>query len=492
MGPTQPQCRGPGDKTCSEPPTLQNAAVNLLIETLAPDELDDLDELHAAAREWAKMTLLTLLCLLTLHAVVRLLARVFADVLLRPASDNSISLAIRLLLKVVFAVFPSPNPEPRPTRLREAALKVEALSRMRKGSVAVDPGPVLPKKKRSLAHRAASFGVGAVKQLLGSFVGLVALDLAVSCALPLALGKAGAGLVSMQPVARFALAFLVGARIVSPVADTVGHVVDDAISAWAAQDKETHGGGSYDHLSFVPNALVYLLWFVWAATLMQMLGFNVSGLWTALGSSGLLIGLALQHYAADTVAGFTLLADGRFKVGEVLTIGGVGTVTIRQVGLLQTRCTALFFGQMLTVPNSTLAKACITNESRIVARRLPVVVTVDADTPTAKLTPLPVQLRDGAKAAITKAGLGACTSLAKLEAKGGVGAADEAKGGGAEITGVDKEGITFTLTLSVPLPDDDRTVWKRVHTYAMLGCLGVLEANRIKLGRTHIVREPKA
>ena len=257
-----------------------------------------------------------------------------------------------------------------------------------------------------------------------------------------------------------------------------------------------------------------MLWAVWGAMLLGFFGVDVTGFWQSLGASGLLIGLALQHYAADMVAGFTLLADGRFKLGEMITVGGVGTITVRQVGVLQTRCTALDAGQVLppmeptpspcasprtharthapraravssgerrvamtsqavSVPNSLLAKASIVNEARIGVRRINPAVVVDSSTPAELLLRLPLALRDAAKAALKKAGLA-----------DGVVALEEAMGGGAMVlTGADVNGITFVLTLAVKIKPPDVNRWKRVHTVALLGMCGELERLKVRLGR---------
>ena len=316
---------------------------------------------------------------------------------------------------------------------------------------------------------------------ISAVVGIIALDIGIAAVLPIAWGIGGPAFLPLKTPAMVVSAALVGARLVAPLSGAVRQLCQETIREWAEQDRALHGesSGSYDHLSSIPSLLNATLWLVWAGFLFSYLGFDVSRLWTSLGASGLLVGLALQHYAADAIAGFTLLADGRFKLGDVLSVGSVGVIVVRRVGVLQTRCTAVLHGQAVSIPNNILAKASITNESRIAKRRVPIVVVVDAATPAAKLLPLPLQLRDAAKAVLA--------SNPQLGA--GVTCNDEDKAipGGAEVTGADKDGVRYELVLQVPVQGHDRTLWKRVHTAALLAMLAELEKRGIKLGRLHHV-----
>lgn len=110
---------------------------------------------------------------------------------------------------------------------------------------------------------------------------------------------------------------------------TCDKIIDESGAAYARQVVAT-----------VPSAVQSTLWLVWGAALASALGLNVSAMWSSLGWSGVLFGLAMQHYAADIVGGFTLLANGHFVLGDTLSLGQPPgwTVIVREVGLLQTRC----------------------------------------------------------------------------------------------------------------------------------------------------------
>jgi small-conductance mechanosensitive channel len=143
------------------------------------------------------------------------------------------------------------------------------------------------------------------------------------------------------------------------------------------------------------------------------------------------------------------------------------------------RACAVNTGHALSVPNSVLAKASITNEDRIAKRRITPSVVIDANTPAAQIAPLPIALREAARAAMKEAGLEESVSFSNSE-----------KGDGAELLAADKDGLHFVIVINVVLPSNYLTLWKRVHTAAMCGMLGELQKRGIKLGRRRVDMEP--
>lgn len=98
-------------------------------------------------------------------------------------------------------------------------------------------------------------------------------------------------------------------------------------------------------------------------SLLQHYGVNVASLVVSLGVGSLAVGLAAQDTLSNMFAGFTIMVDRPFRVGDriQLSTGEVGDV--ESIGI---RATTLKTGDetVLVVPNSTLVKDRLVNQSR--------------------------------------------------------------------------------------------------------------------------------
>ncbi len=116
-------------------------------------------------------------------------------------------------------------------------------------------------------------------------------------------------------------------------------------------------------------------------TILQHLGVNVASLLVSLGVGSLAVGLAAQDTLANMIAGFTLLLDRPFKLGDriQLATGEVGDV--EAIGMRATRMKTLD-ETTLVIPNSVLVKERLVNltrPSRHIATRLEVGVAYGTD-----------------------------------------------------------------------------------------------------------------
>jgi small conductance mechanosensitive channel len=99
-----------------------------------------------------------------------------------------------------------------------------------------------------------------------------------------------------------------------------------------------------------------------ALVAIEQMGFNVGSLLAGVGIAGLAIGLAAQETLANLLAGFALLWDRPFRLGDSVTIAGTfGTVT--EIGLRSTRLRTLEQLEV-TIPNKEVAQQQIVNHSR--------------------------------------------------------------------------------------------------------------------------------
>ncbi|MBI3449139.1 MAG: mechanosensitive ion channel family protein [Acidobacteria bacterium] len=91
-------------------------------------------------------------------------------------------------------------------------------------------------------------------------------------------------------------------------------------------------------------------------------GYDISTLVVSLGVGSLAIGLGMQQTVANMIAGFTIMLDRPFRIGDrvQLSTGEVGDVL--EIGLRSTRVLALDHSTVI-IPNSQMANERIVNHS---------------------------------------------------------------------------------------------------------------------------------
>lgn len=100
-----------------------------------------------------------------------------------------------------------------------------------------------------------------------------------------------------------------------------------------------------------------------ATILLSYFGINITGLLTVLGLGGLAISLAAQDTIADAIAGFIILVDRPFRVGDRIEIEKVGTWgDVVEIGIRTTRIRTRD-NRMVIVPNSIIGSNEVINYS---------------------------------------------------------------------------------------------------------------------------------
>jgi MscS family membrane protein len=139
----------------------------------------------------------------------------------------------------------------------------------------------------------------------------------------------------------------------------------DLADGWARQRMTDAGReGELEHvivlltrLGRVATALIGLI------ILLAHFGVNVTALSAALGLGGLAITLAAQDTIADAIAGFIILVDRPFRVGDRIEIQGAGTWgDVLSIGLRTTRIRTRD-NRVIILPNSTISSNRVTNYS---------------------------------------------------------------------------------------------------------------------------------
>jgi small-conductance mechanosensitive channel len=96
-------------------------------------------------------------------------------------------------------------------------------------------------------------------------------------------------------------------------------------------------------------------------TLLSHFGVSIHGIATAVGIGGLAISLAAQDTISDTIAGYIILVDRPFRIGDRIEIEGVGTWgDVVDIGTRTTRIRTRD-NRLVIVPNGTIGKSQVVN-----------------------------------------------------------------------------------------------------------------------------------
>ena len=119
------------------------------------------------------------------------------------------------------------------------------------------------------------------------------------------------------------------------------------------------------------------IWFVALVWILDVLGINFGPLIAGAGIAGIALGFGTQTMVRDFIAGFFIVAEDQFGVGDVVDLGGNAKGTVEQVTLRSTRVRDVE-GTLWHVPNGQLTR--VANKSQEWARALiDVVVPYQAD-----------------------------------------------------------------------------------------------------------------
>jgi len=113
------------------------------------------------------------------------------------------------------------------------------------------------------------------------------------------------------------------------------------------------------------------------------LGIDVTGIVAMASVLTLALSLALQNMVANVIGGFTILYTHPFHSGDYVEIAGQGG-TVKEINMTYTKLTTPD-NKLISIPNSAVVAAQITNYSAMDTRRVEVVVSASYDAPTQKV-----------------------------------------------------------------------------------------------------------
>lgn len=143
-------------------------------------------------------------------------------------------------------------------------------------------------------------------------------------------------------------------------------------------------------LPLFSKALRFVVAAIAVLVVAQEWNFSVSGLIAGLGVGGLAVSLAAKDLLASMFGGLVILLDKPFRIGDWVEVadteGTVEDITFRSVRI------RTFTQAVVTLPNATVVDSAVTNWSRMGERRVVLKLTLEAQTPPARLRALRAEI----------------------------------------------------------------------------------------------------
>jgi MscS family membrane protein len=107
-----------------------------------------------------------------------------------------------------------------------------------------------------------------------------------------------------------------------------------------------------------------VIWTVGLITSLQILGFDMTGLYVALGGTAFILGFALQDVLSNLFSGLVLLLDTPFQFGDVIQLEDGTMAVVKEIGLRVTHLYHTKDHSDIYMPNSVLGGMSIVNITR--------------------------------------------------------------------------------------------------------------------------------
>lgn len=145
---------------------------------------------------------------------------------------------------------------------------------------------------------------------------------------------------------------------------------------------------------YIRSSVHVFLWFLLALMLAGTLGIEVTSIIAMLSVAGLAVSLALQNTLSNLAGGLMILVTKPFALGDYVEIDGGGTSgVVAEIGLAYTKLTT-YDGKRVSIPNSQVSAAKITNYTNEGGRRVDVVFSASYDAPTQRVKDAILEVAD--------------------------------------------------------------------------------------------------
>ena len=148
------------------------------------------------------------------------------------------------------------------------------------------------------------------------------------------------------------------------------YIVADKIAHWVKHSSRI--SAPPEVILNISNTVKIIIILIGVMVALSILGVDLSGILLAAGFAGIVVGLAAQQTLGQFFSGLLLLLEGRIKNGELIKIGD-DWGTVESIGLFSTQI-RLWTGEILTIPNNSLASSSIYSFTKITAKRIDFVI----------------------------------------------------------------------------------------------------------------------
>ena len=131
---------------------------------------------------------------------------------------------------------------------------------------------------------------------------------------------------------------------------------------------------------FIRTGARAVLWILTVIIVASALGINTTSLVAVVSVAGLALSLAVQNILSNVFSGVTLLINHPFKAGDYVDIGSTSG-TVKTVSLFYTVLDTID-NKRVSIPNSTVTSATVTNYSQEPLRRVDISISASYDAAT--------------------------------------------------------------------------------------------------------------
>ena len=150
--------------------------------------------------------------------------------------------------------------------------------------------------------------------------------------------------------------------------------------------EKIHFNGTDTTINFFSKIAKALIYIVGAFIVISELGYDLSGLVAGLGIGTAVIALAAQDVAKSMLAGFSIISDRPFDIGDYIEVD-IYKGTVEDITFRTTRIRDLN-NQIVVLPNSLLTTTSIINASKREKRRYELLLTLELNTTLEKVNKL--------------------------------------------------------------------------------------------------------
>lgn len=164
------------------------------------------------------------------------------------------------------------------------------------------------------------------------------------------------------------------------------NLFDSSSETFSKLRKKLHFNGTDTTINFFSKIAKALIFIIGAFIVISELGYDLSGLATGLGIGTAVIALAAQDVAKSMLAGFSIISDRPFDIGDYIEVatykGTVEDITFRTTRIRDIN------NQIIILPNSLLTATSIINATKREKRRYELLLTLELNTPLEKVSNL--------------------------------------------------------------------------------------------------------